>query len=564
VTVVLGLNEFFHDTAAALVVDGRIAALVEQERLDRRKHAAGFALMGGPPTEAIEWCLAEAGLEHRDVDVIAVSFDADGPRALRILGDLVRGNRRHASVRGTLRNRFSLHDPALDFVGGLTWGVRRRRRYLQALADRCGARLVTVNHHLAHAASAFYPSGFDDAAVVVLDGMGDVSPTTVWEGRGDQLRLGSMVQDPHESLGILYRTISLALGFSFMDAGKTMGLAAHGEPREPFLSMLRPAGRGYRIDWDVVRAIGEQHLGHRGELTDVHRDVAASLQHQLERVGVALARGAMELTGSRRICLAGGVALNCNMNSRILLEAGVDELYVQPGAMDMGCALGAALVAAQRSGDEPSREFSVYSGPGVDDGEVEAALKRHGLRYEKVEDPAAAAADMLARRHIVGWVQGPMEFGPRALGSRSIVANPDRLATRDRVNQLKKREAWRPLAPAVLEERLQEWMPRAVRSPYMTLTFDFLPEQARRVPAVVHEDGSARVQSVCAEDHPEYHALIARFEERTGLPVILNTSFNRRGEPIVCTPADAVDSFLGLGLDALVAGSFVARVSGGV
>ncbi len=563
-SVVLGLNEFFHDTAAALVVDGHLAALIEQERLDGRKHAEGFALMGPPPEEAIDWCLAQAGLEHRDVDVIAVSFDADSTRALRILGDLVRGNRRHASIRGTLRNRRSLNDPALDFIGGLTWGVRRRRRWLDRLADRCGARLEIVNHHMAHAASAFFPSGFGDAAVVVLDGMGDVSPTTIWEGRGDTLRLGRMVEDPHESLGILYRTISLALGFGFMDAGKTMGLAAYGEPREPFLSMLRPAGTSYRIDWDVVRSIGEQHIRHRGELTDVHRDVAASLQHQLERVGVTLARGAVELAGSRNICLAGGVALNCNMNSRILLEAGVDELFVQPGAMDMGCSLGAALVAAQRSGDTPDREFSVYTGPSVDDADVVAALKRHGLRYERVDDPAAEAARIIAKGHVVGWVQGRMEFGPRALGSRSIVASPAKLATRDRVNQLKQREAWRPLAPAILEERLGDWMEHDVRSPYMTLTFDFLPELAKRVPAVVHEDGSARVQTVSAHDHPEYHRMIREFEKLSGLPVILNTSFNRRGEPIVGTPKQAVDSYLGLGLDALVAGSYVTRVSGGV
>ncbi|MBN1336007.1 MAG: carbamoyltransferase [Deltaproteobacteria bacterium] len=557
-SVVLGLNEFFHDTAAALVVDGRLVALIEQERLDRRKHAEGFALLGPPPWEAIRWCLTRAGLSFRDVDRIAVSFDADAPRALGILAGIVRGNLERASVRNTLRNRFQLEDPALRFFGGLTLGMARRRAFLEDLSRRCDAPVEVVNHHLAHAASAFFPSGFDDAAIVVLDGQGDACPTSLWEGRGDRLVLRDLEPDPENSLGILYRAISLALGFTFMDAGKTMGLAAWGRAREPYLSMLRPEGDRYTIDWPLVKRITRHHARYSGELQDVHRDMAASVQQRLEEVGVRLARRARVLARSPRICLAGGVALNCNMNARILTDEGTEGIWVQPGAMDMGCALGAALVAAQRAGDRLERGFDVYSGTAWSAASIEAALCQRGLAFHRVEDPADAAAERLARREIVGWFQGRTEFGPRALGSRSILANPDRAETRDRTNRVKQRELWRPLAPAILEEKASEWFEDAARSPYMTLTFRFRPDRIPLVPAVVHADGSARVQTVNRTDHPEFRRCIERFEARTGIPMVMNTSFNRRGEPIVHTPEEALASFEAREeMDCLVAGPFV-------
>jgi len=562
VSVVLGLNEFFHDTAAAVVVDGELRALVEQERLDRRKHAPGFALGGPAPWAAVDWCLERAGLRYADVDVVAASFQADALRSLAILGQLVRGNRGRSSLRGTLRNRFRYGDPALDFLGGLTLGQARRRVFLRKLAARCQAPVEKINHHLAHAASAFYPSGFERSAVIVIDGMGDATPTSIWDGRDGRLALRRMESDPANSLGVLYRTISLALGFSFMDAGKTMGLAAYGEPDERFTPMLQEHGDWYRIDWPLVKRIAGEHARSSGELQDVHRAMAASLQRQLERVGLRLARTARALTGSTRLCLAGGVALNCNMNSRILLQGGLDGLYIQPGAMDMGCALGAAQVQAQRVGDEPGRAFSVYCGPEASDAEIEAALRARGLPYRRVDDPVEEAASLLSRDEVLGWFQGPMEFGPRALGARSILANPARVATRDRVNRIKRREMWRPLAPAMLEERLGEWFREVAPTPHMTLTFQFLPEQARRVPAVVHRDGSARVQSVSRDDLPIFHALLRRFEDKTGLPVVMNTSFNDRGEPIVCTPAQAVRTFQARKLDALVIGQFMARPFG--
>jgi len=558
VSVVLGLNEFFHDTAAALVIDGKLAALIEQERLDRRKHAEGFALLGPPPWEAIHWCLQRAGIDYTDIDVIAVSFDADALRALGMLADLVRGNLRRTSLRRTLAHRTRLDDPALNFVGGLTAGMARRKLFLGKLSRLCDAPVTTINHHLAHAASAFYPSGVERAGVIVLDGMGDASPTSIWEARGDVLRLREMVPSPFDSLGVLYRTISLALGFGFMDAGKTMGLAAYGAPRPAFQEMLVVKEEQYRIDWSLVRRLSVEHGRLSGDLQDVHKDLAASLQAQLERTGVALARRAKALSESRHICMAGGVALNCNMNSRIQLQADVADVFVQPGAMDMGCALGAALAAASQRGDPIERGFSVYSGPAFADGEIELALRDRGLRYERVADPAAAAADLLAERRIIGWFQDRMEFGPRALGARSILAHPARLETRDRVNRVKRRESWRPLAPAILEERLSDWMDGTERSPYMTFTYRFHDHQAARVPAVVHVDGTARVQSVASTDLPIFHALIEQFEQRTGIPIVLNTSFNDRGEPIVCTPAQAVSTFVRCGLDALVIGPFVA------
>lgn len=563
-SAVLGLNEFFHDTAAALVVDGRLVAAIEQERLDRRKHATGFALGGAPPWEAIRWCLDRAGLRPSDVDAIAVSFDSDALRNLRILGDLIRGNRRRSNLLQTLRNRTRLSDPALDFVAGLTLGAARRRAFLRELAARCSAPVEAVHHHLAHAASAYYPSGMDEAAVVVLDGMGDATPTSLWEGRGGRLRMLELEEDPEQSLGILYRTITLALGFTFMDAGKTMGLAAYGTPRPEMERMLRVEPDGsHRIDWPLVRRLAREHARFSGDLQPAHQDLAASLQSALERAGVALAHRALERAGARRICLAGGVALNCNMNARILASDRVDDLFVQPGAMDMGCAVGAAIAAAGRRGDPYRGGFSVYAGPEYDEVRIESALVIAGVPFRRVADPAVEAAMRLARREIVAWFQGPMEFGPRALGARSFLANPDRLETRDRVNRLKGREAWRPLAPAVLEDSLGAWFEDPAPSPHMTLTFRFLPERRERVPAVVHADGSARVQSVSPGAHPLMAALVREFRTRTGLPMVLNTSFNRRGEPIVDTPEQALRTFVACGLDALVIGPYVVESPGG-
>ncbi len=563
-SAVLGLNEFFHDTAAALVVDGRLVAAIEQERLDRRKHATGFALRGDPPWAAIDWCLEQAGLRYRDVDAIAVSFDADALRSLRILADLVRGNRKRSHLGQTLRNRTRLSDPALDFVAGLTLGTLHRRAFLRRLESRCKAPVEVIHHHLAHAASAYFPSGMDEAAVVVLDGMGDATPTSLWEGRDGRLRMMELEPDPEQSLGILYRTITLALGFTFMDAGKTMGLAAYGTSRPEMERMLRvePDGR-YRIDWPLVRQLAREHARFSGDLQEVHKDLAASLQSQLEWAGVALAHRALDRASAREICLAGGVALNCNMNARILASSRVDGLYVQPGAMDMGCAVGAAIQGVVQRGDRYRGGFSVYCGPEYDAERIERALRSAGVRYRAVDDPAVEAAERLARREIVAWFQGPMEFGPRALGARSFLANPDRLETRDRVNRLKGREAWRPLAPAVLESSLDDWFIGAAPSPHMTLTFHFRPECRARIPAVVHADGSARVQSVDPDAHPAFASLIRAFEARTGLPMVLNTSFNRRGEPIVDTPEQALDTFAACRLDALVIGPFVVEPPGG-
>jgi len=564
VSVVLGLNEFFHDTAAALVVDGKLVSLIEQERLDRRKHSPGFALMGPPPREAIDWCLRSAGLAYREVDVIAVSFDIDAVRALGVLFDLLYGNRRRSSLRSTLHNRRSLHDPALDFVAGLTLGVRRRRAFLKDLAAQCQAEVVPVHHHLAHAASAYYPSGWDESAIIVVDGMGDATPTSLWQGRGSTLRLRHMVPSPQDSLGVLYRTVSLALGFSFMSAGKTMGLSAYGTPREPFTDMLVADHDRYRIDWKTVKRAGGRHGRSSGPLQQCHKDMAASVQRQLELAGCALARRATALAGSRNVALAGGVALNCNMNTEILRLEEVDEVFVQPGAMDMGCALGAALWEAGRRGDEVDRDWTVFTGPKWSDSEIEQALRARNLTYRRVEDPAVAGARLLAEREVIGWFQGRMEFGPRALGARSILANPDRVETRDRVNRIKQREDWRPLAPAVLEDRLDDWFVGAVRSPFMTLTFPFRTDRRDQVPAVVHVDGTARIQSVGPDDLPIYHRIITEFDKLTGIPILMNTSFNRRGEPIVCSPAEAVDTFVACGMDHLVAGPFVADQPGEV
>lgn len=554
---VLGINELYHDLSAALVEDGRLVAVVEEERLNRVKHTPGLCWGGAAPERSIDHCLRQLGWPASRLDAVALSYDMTGALSIKTIIDAIVANLRRMSLRDIVNQRVRSGDHAASVIhGNLVGYFVHRRRFLRALRRRFG-RVLPVPHHLAHASSAFRLSGFPEANILVLDGLGEDHATSLFCGRGARIEGPFETYSQYQSLGMLYKTVTFLLGFGYFGDGRTMGLAAYGRVR-PELEDLVDVGDGrYRIRLERIRRLGRlaRPPGLQAPLTQDHKDVAATIQALLERAACALGENLHRRTGLRRLCLAGGVALNCNMNAALLNLPFVDELFVQPGAMDMGSAVGAALEASAWLGAVPPVQAleHVFYGPRFSEAEVEAAVRRHGLVPVRLHREALLrrVADLLAERRVVGWFQGRMEFGPRALGHRSILGAPDSTELRDRINRLKEREAWRPLAPVILEQEAAAWLHDARRSPFMTLTFRFRPEMALRVPGVVHADGTARVQTVSRPHHEDLHDLLVAFQGLTGLPMLLNTSLNRRQEPIVCSPEEALETYLATDMDAL-------------
>ncbi len=554
---VLGFNAT-HDAAAVLLRDGVPVAAVEEERLSRVKHHFGM------PEQAVERVLGEAGIGIDGVDHVA--FYMDARLWLAFFGA-------HFALNLPFSAAYLGREPALwkSFLG-----VERRFR------ARFGYRgpFHHVEHHAAHAASAFYPSGFEEAAVLTVDGAGERVTTLL--GRMAPGRLERLRQEVYpKSLGKVWEAVTEWLGFRPQSGeGKTMGLAPHGRPalRDRFRAVLRPEGEdSFHLDlswfdWPrgrtpfygprFVEEFGPPRAP-EGPIEPRHEDVAFALQAATEEVMLHLARALRRRTGLPRLVMAGGVALNAPANARIVAEAGFDEVFLQPAAGDNGACLGAALEVHHRLAGAAAprwRMEDAFLGPDLSEEEAAAALRGAGLEAGRPADLEAAAADLLAADAVIGWCRGRMEFGPRALGHRSVLANPRTVATRERVNRVvKKREPFRPLAPSCRLEDAASLVEGARPSPYMLLTFPVRPEMRVRVPAVVHADGSARLQTVTAREEPSFHRLLGEFARRAGVPCLLNTSFNRRGEPVVASAADAVRSFLDMDLDALVLGPFLAR-----
>jgi len=559
---VLGINSAYHESAACLLRDGVPVAFAEEERFNRRKHGK-LARVDNPdelPRQAIQFCLRQGGISLAGVEAIGYSFNP--PLRLRNVG---------------------LGGPA----GSRDWGSgageelfqRRLRAIPGALAEMAGAqvsdRFHWIEHHLCHAASAFLVSPFDEAAVLAIDGIGEFGTAWLGHGQGVELRKLGELEYPH-SLGFLWEKLAGFLGFGKYDACKVMGLAAYGDPKTfaPGLATLVSSDQegGLRLAADTLRFRSDEFrpleslLGPRRRpdepLTGRHADIAAALQKATDKALLDLAGALRRRTASSRLCLAGGVALNC-VSNRVLQDSGLfEELYVQPAAHDAGTALGAAAwLWCRHSGGQ--RAFVLehpYLGPGYSAAELIAALERRGLRYRRSSDAAVEAAAFIASGAVVGWFQGRMEVGPRALGNRSLLADARRPEMRAVLNEkVKHRESFQPFAPAVLAERAAEWFRipgRSRASDFMLLACDVRPERAARIPAVVHADGTSRIQTVRAETNPLFHRLIAQFERRTGVPLVLNTSFND-SEPIVCSPEDALRTFGNTHIDALLLGDFV-------
>jgi carbamoyltransferase len=527
-----GIRSGHHDPAAALYRDGRLVAAAEEERFLRIKHSEGRL-----PENAIRFCLSQERIGIRDVERVAYGY---------------------ATV------------PGMD---------QRLKNYFELKFGYCPP-LTLVRHYLAHAASAFRISGFDDAMILSADVSGDSVSTLLSHGKGAEIRIVQAIQRPN-SLGLFYSLLTQVLGFQRdNDEYKVMGLASYGK-NEVDLSWLLSRGEGtYRFHHeDFMVAVGAnqafpskqegiysphllERLG-RPRLKDApleqrHMDLAYSAQKTLERAVIDLVTWLHGETGSRNLCIAGGVGLNCVMNQRLLALPFVDRIFVQPAASDAGTAIGAALEVVAERGFLPDAMEHVYTGPSFTGDEIRKALESYKLAFREEPDVCRFAAEKLSRGAIVAWFQGAMEFGPRALGNRSILADPRDPAMKDRINAtIKFREDFRPFAPAVLEEKVEEYFRDGVVSPFMTLTFDVREEKRSQIASITHVDGTARIQTVGKKTNPRFHRLISEFDTITGIPMVINTSFNVKGQPIVCTPRDAVSTFFMTGMDYLVVGDYV-------
>ncbi len=591
---ILGISAFYHDSAAALFEDGQIIAAAQEERFTRKKHDAGF------PRNAIDYCLGEAGVEMKDIDFVAF-YDKPFLKFERLLETYLAyapsGFRSFKTAipvwlkeklfqKDFLRKEFKKQDPDFDWMN----------------------KLLFAEHHQSHAASAFYPSPFEEAVVLTMDGVGEWATTSVAIGRGNKLEMVKEIHFPH-SLGLLYSAFTYYTGFR-VNSGeyKVMGLAPYGEPKYKDLIMdnlidVKEDG-SFRLDMSYFNyctgltmtnqkfadLFGQPVRKREGDkLEQFHMDIAASVQAVTEEVVLRLTRSLAQEYGIENLCLAGGVALNCVANGHVLRDGAFKNVWIQPAAGDAGGALGAALAAYYHHKGEArtvtvgqDAMFGSYLGPVYEQKDIEERLKQAGAVFEVLgeDDVIEKTADAMASERAIGWMQGRMEFGPRALGGRSIIADPRSPKMQKTLNlKVKYRESFRPFAPSVLREDVAEWFQHDTDSPYMLMVADVAKAKQKEmtdeenalfgieklnvprseIPAVTHVDYSARIQTIHKETNPRFHALVSAFKERTGCPVSVNTSFNVRGEPIVCTPEDAFRCFMGTELDNLVVGNCFLR-----
>ena len=581
---ILGISCFYHDSAACLVRDGEILAAAQEERFTRKKHDFNF------PINAINWCLEEAGIKTGEVDLV-VFYDKPFIKFERILETAL------AYAPSGIK----------QFIQAMPLWLKQKLWIPEIIRKELGynGKILFSGYHESHAASAFYPSPFKEAAFLTIDGVGEWETASFGVGSENSLELQCYLRFPH-SLGLLYSTFTYYAGFK-VNSGeyKLMGLAPYGEPKYKELILkelldLKEDGsfklnmeyfgycNGLRMtNWKFEKLFGGPPRRPESKITQKDMDIAASIQAVTEEIMLRMSRYVHKLTGKDNLCLAGGVALNCVGNGRILREGPFKRIWIQPASGDAGGALGAALLAwhkylgnSRASDGINDKQKASLLGPGYSDAVIEAFLKKEGAPYTKVsyEELPGAAADLIAQEKVIGWFQGRLEFGPRALGARSIIGDSRSPEMQSKMNlKIKYRESFRPFAPTVLREKAREWFDLEEESPYMLLVapvkedkrlspappdvglsgFDKLKAKRSLIPAVTHVDYSARVQTVKREDNTLYYDMINAFYKKTGSPVIINTSFNVRGEPLVCSPQDAFRCFMRTEMDFLVLGSFI-------
>lgn len=571
---ILGINAYHAGSSAALIKDGKLIAAVEEERFNRRKYWAGF------PAQAISYVLKEGGITAYDLDHIGISRDPNANLMKKVLFTL---SQRPSIdlIRDRLSNAFQVKDTKDYLVEVLNLDAKALK-----------AQFHNVEHHRAHLASAFYASPFEDAAVFSVDGMGDFVSTMWGTGNGTEMKVFDAINFPH-SLGFFYTAISQWLGFpKYGDEGKVMGLAPYGEPK--YLDKMREIVRiqrdgtfelnldyfaihtdGVTMSWEdgdpvlgnlyssrLPQLLGEPRVP-RSEITAYHQDIAASLQAMLEEAEFALVRKLQQETGKKALCMAGGVALNSAFNGKVLPNTDFEDIYIHPAAGDAGTSFGVCYYIWHQILGQP-RSFVLdhaYTGPQYTNEEIEMVLKENSLSYATLseEELVNRTADIVADGNVVGWFQGRLEWGPRALGNRSIIADPRRDDMKDILNaRIKHREKFRPFAPSIMMDHVGEYFDQTYPDPFMIKVYNVLPEKHKEIPAVTHVDGTGRLQTVDKTNSPLYWSLINAFREKTGVPVVLNTSFNEN-EPIVCTPSEAVDCFMRTKMDALAVGNYLVQ-----
>ena len=564
----LGVNAVFHDSAACLIKDGQLIAAAEDERFTHIKHGkrpipfSTYEL----PYHAIDFCLKTAGIKLKDIDHIAYSFNPhillnEEERQQSSTSIPFCMNEQHLAQAEPWKNLFlsSIINAPRQLVDGYPHHLQRS--FLGSSINDWDWHFV--NHHLAHAASAFLPSPFMSSAVLTMDGRGEQATTSYYQGDKNHLDLIQEVNLPH-SLGLLYEEVTSYLGFlRSSDEYKVMALASYGQPVfiNQFRDMISILEDGkYELGHSQLeQSFGPKRLRHE-PFTAHHFNIARSLQYVLEETVLNLLEWFHTITKNDNLCLAGGIFLNCVLNARIRDKSSFQNIWVQPASGDSGTALGAAMLIDTEKRKEEKKIYTmdhVYLGPSYTDVEIRRILERNKVPFIQMLDIAEETAALLAQDKIIGWFQGSMEYGPRALGSRSILASPLHAEMQARLNEVKDREDFRPVAPVVTEEDANDWFINAQRSPFMLFVYDVRPEKAHLIPAVKHTDGTARIQTINKIQNPIYYQLIKSFERMTGVPVLVNTSFNTLGKPIVCSPRDALECFWTSPFDALVMGSFL-------
>lgn len=591
--IILGINAYHGDAAAAIIRDGQIIAAAEEERFNRRKHCAGF------PTMAVRYCLEAAGVSIEEVDHIGISRSPSANLHKKILYAATRAVKNITGGKSSGEQQGTAERNLITTVRERLANAAKVRDLKDDLADALGisknqlkARFHNIQHHHAHLASAFLVSPFQKAALLSIDGFGDFISTMWGVGEGNSIDVLGQVEYPH-SVGTLYTATTQYLGFPYYgDEGKIMGLAPYGKPRfiEEFRDIIRTEENGqFRLNLDyfchhtqgdamtwedgspvIGRIFSDEYAKRFGPIREKNQpvgereqDIAASLQLRLEEVGFHILNHLHEVTGLTDLGVAGGVAYNSVMNGKILLNTKFQRVFIQPAAGDSGTALGVCYQIYNLILKQP-RNFvmeGAYTGPEYSDTEIRSELEASKLEYETYSDEEVTrqAARDISEGAVVGWFQGRMEFGPRALGNRSIVVDPRRPDMKEILNErIKKRETFRPFAPSILEEKVGDYFEQTHPAPTMLMVYQIKPERRAEIPAVTHVDGSGRLQTVSRSLNDRYYQLISDFHELTGTPIILNTSFNEN-EPVVCTPRHAIDCFLKTRMDVLYLGNFAVR-----
>ncbi|MFQ5965716.1 MAG: carbamoyltransferase [Candidatus Scalinduaceae bacterium] len=576
---ILGIFYFpgYPDPSAAVVINGEVIAFIEEERLIRNKHAKAYF-----PSRSIKSVLNIAGLDLQLIDRITFGWDCISHEDGRLVAHFAEINKEYPP---TPNDKAYQHNRVNRYTA-----ANLRRTISQQLKKMYGdvdiPPISFMNHHLSHAIQAYYHSGMNQALILTIDGSGEWVTTAWWQGdNGNKLTLLHEVKTPH-SLGWFYSAFTEYLGFEAYDGEyKVMGLAAYGKENSDFVHKINKITwydekGGFLCDPYII-AMGPrtysdhfpdlliEHIGHlprceNERIEQWHMDLAYCVQYRLENIVYEMARYWIEKTRIRNLCIAGGVGLNVKMNGNLIKSGLIDDIFIHPLCSDTGMSIASALACEYQNGNLQTKQLEhVYYGPSFEDGEIENILKACKLIYTYEENIEKNVAQLLSAGNVVGWFQGKMEAGPRALGNRSILADPRTIESRDRVNAvIKFREFWRPFCPSMTKKGANKYLDKYTHAPFMIITFDAKEAGKKDIPAVVHVDGTSRIQIVIEEHNPRYYKLLEEFETITGIPVVMNTSFNIKGEPIVCTPHDAIRTFFATGLDALAIGSFLLQKTG--